>query len=425
MNGRYHWDKQLPDGVADLFYAEAARKRAAEERLRQVFFSYGYTEIIPPTFEHYESLATEAGAQLQEEMYRFFSREGRTLALRADMTIPIARIVGTKLYDQPLPLRFCYYAANVFRHEEPQAGRRHEFTQAGVELIGAAGEQADAEVMVLLVEALQKLSLRDFRISLGQAAFFKALVRESPISAETMALLWQAIDAKDDVTLRRLVASLELPAGKAAVLAALPQLQGGADVLDRADRLSLEPAARAAVRNLRRVYELLDAAGVAGHVRFDLAQVRGMDYYTGILFQVFVPGLGFPVCSGGRYDNLIAHFGADLPAVGFAMGVERLLLALEAQGVNLPVDIAPHVIVAGRPWAESIRLAAHARRRGLRVELELAARSGEDLIRYAVAREARYVLSRADEGCWRVWQGGAEKAYALDDLLEEMTHWSA
>ena len=108
MNGRYHWDKQLPDGVADLFYVEAARKRAAEERLRQVFFSYGYTEVIPPTFEHYESLATEAGAQLQEEMYRFFSREGRTLALRADMTIPIARIVGTKLYDQPLPLRLCY-----------------------------------------------------------------------------------------------------------------------------------------------------------------------------------------------------------------------------------------------------------------------------------------------------------------------------
>ena len=130
MNGRYHWDKQLPLGVADLFFEEAARKRAAEETLKRAFFSWGYTEIIPPTFEYYESLATEAGAQLQEEMYRFFSRDGHTLALRADLTIPTARIVGTKLYDQPLPLRFCY-TANVFRFEEPQAGRRHEFTQQG------------------------------------------------------------------------------------------------------------------------------------------------------------------------------------------------------------------------------------------------------------------------------------------------------
>jgi len=424
VNGRYHWDKQLPDGVADLFYVEAARKRAAEERLRQVFFSYGYTEVIPPTFEHYESLATEAGAQLQEEMYRFFSREGRTLALRADMTIPIARIVGTKLYDQPLPLRLCYYAANVFRHEEPQAGRRHEFTQAGVELIGAVGEQADAEVMVLLVEALQKLGLRDFRISLGQAAFFKALVREAPVPAETMALLRQAIDAKDDITLRRLVAELELPLGVAALFATLPQLQGGAEVLDSAERLCLEPTARAAVRNLRRVHQLLDAAGVADHVQFDLAQVRGMDYYTGILFQVFVPGLGFPICSGGRYDDLIAHFGADLPAVGFAMGVERLLLALEAQRVSLPVDIAPHVIISGQPWAESVRLAAAARRSGLRAELELTGRSEDDLIRYAVAKEARYLLSSAGAGRWRVWQKGAERICTLDDLLQEMMHWT-
>lgn len=424
MNGRYHWDKQLPEGVADLFYAEAARKRAAEERLRQVFFSYGYTEIIPPTFEHYESLATEAGAQLQEEMYRFFSREGRTLALRADMTIPIARIVGTKLYDQPLPLRFCYYAANVFRHEEPQAGRRHEFTQAGVELIGAAGEQADAEVMILLVEALQKLGLRDFRISLGQVAFFKALMRESPIPAETMALLRQALDVKDDITLRRLVAELELPLGVAALFAALPQLQGGPEMLDSAERLSLEPAARAAVRSLRRVHELLVAAGVADYVQFDLAQVRGMDYYTGILFQVFVPGLGFPICSGGRYDDLIAHFGADLPAVGFAMGVERLLLALEAQHVDLPVDIAPHLIISGQPWTESVRLASAARRNGLRAELELTGRSGDDLIRYAVAKEARYLLSSAGAERWRVWQRGVERICTLDDLLQEMMHWS-
>ena len=142
--------RQLPHGVSDLFFEQAAAKTALERLLESTFECWGYSRVIPPTFGYYETFATEASPQLQEEMYRFFDREGHVLALRPDMTVPTARLVGTRLYDQTLPFRF-YYIGSVFRYEEPQAGRQREFTQAGVELIGASTPEADAEVLAVAV----------------------------------------------------------------------------------------------------------------------------------------------------------------------------------------------------------------------------------------------------------------------------------
>ncbi len=423
MNGRYHWDKQLPHGVADLFFEEAARKRAAEDVLRSVFLSWGYTEIIPPTFEYYESLATEAGAQLQEEMYRFFDRQGHILALRADLTIPTARIVGTKLFDQPLPLRFCY-TASVFRYEEPQAGKRHEFSQAGIELIGAASEQADAEVVALLVEALQALGLRDFRINMGQIGFFKGLFREIAASEEEMALLREVIDVKDHVTLNRLLSKLNLPPEIRELFATLPELQGGPEVLQRAQELCAQPAVCAVLQSLRRTYDLLEAIGIADHISLDLGQLRGMEYYTGLLFQVFAPGIGFPICGGGRYDNLIAHFGPRLPAVGFAISLERALLALQRQA-RWEVDIAPHLVLPGQPWPECFQIAAEARRRGLRVEMDISGRTGGELAGYARNKKAHRVLCWEGGGQWRLMDEQGEKLLDRQGVLKEIGTWNA
>src|SRR5512136_329560 len=174
-------DRQLPHGVADLFFNDAARKRMVERTLADAFACWGYSEIIPPMFEYYESLAAEAGPQLREEMYRFFDRDGRTLALRADFTIPTARVVGTKLFDRAMPLRF-YSIGSVFRYEEPQAGMRREFTQAGIELIGPATADADAEAIALAMTALSALGLTDFRFTLGNAAYLDAMLRTVNLS---------------------------------------------------------------------------------------------------------------------------------------------------------------------------------------------------------------------------------------------------
>ena len=375
-------DKQLPHGVADLYFNDAARRRVVERALAETFAHWGYSEIIPPTFEYYESLAAEAGPQLREEMYRFFDRDGRTLALRADFTIPTARIVGTKLFDRTMPLRF-FYVGSVFRYEEPQAGIRREFTQAGIELIGASTADADAEAIALAMTALRAIGLEDFRFTLGNAAFLQALTRGLD-GGEDMALR-EVIRRKNTAELARLLASLELEPRQREAIAQIPGLWGGPEVLDRAE--CINEGTRAAVEHLRRVVERLTQYGLQDKITLDLAENRGMAYYTGILFEGFVEGLGFSVVSGGRYDALIAHFGPSIPAVGFAMGVERALMALRARG-RPSVNVAPDILAArGKDTA----LIQAARAGGQSVEVDVLERSDEGLREYARVRGAREI----------------------------------
>ena len=169
---------QIPHGVQDRFLVDAARRRQAEAAVCQCFTCWGYQEVIPPTYEYYDNLAVGASDGLKQAMYRFFDQQGRTLALRSDFTPQIARMAATKLFDQPMPLR-CSYVGSLFRHEEPQAGRKREFTQAGVELIGADTPAADAEIVALAVAALEALRLRGFQINLGQMGFFR-FTRQTP-----------------------------------------------------------------------------------------------------------------------------------------------------------------------------------------------------------------------------------------------------
>lgn len=420
MIEQHHWDKQLPYGVADLFFEEAAGTHRIEERLCETFSRWGYSRIIPPTFEYYESLATEAGAQLQEEMYRFFDREGRTLALRADLTIPTARIVGTKLYDQPLPLRF-FYAGNVFRYEEPQAGRRREFHQAGVELIGASNPQADAEVLALLVQALQAVGLTAFQIDVGQVAFFKGLLQDAGLHEEERQALIEAIQVKDHVTLRRLLETMELNADVADKLAMLPSLQGGMDVFERARGVALNPTTCEALDQLEATCGFLQEMNVFDHFRLDLAQLKGMEYYTGLMFQVFVPGVGFSICGGGRYDDLVAHFGPSLPAVGFALGVERLLLALREQD-QMAVDIMPEALIDGQNWIKANELADALRDLGLRIEVDVRDRDAESLVAYARDKGVSRVVLLDDKD-WHLVEKDGSRVVSSADLVREAQGW--
>jgi ATP phosphoribosyltransferase regulatory subunit len=372
------FDKQLPYGVADLFFNDAARRRALERALVETFAHWGYSEIIPPMFEYYESLAAEAGPQLREEMYRFFDRDGRTLALRADFTIPTARIVGAKLFDRAMPLRF-FYIGSVFRYEEPKAGMRREFTQAGIELIGARTPDADAEAIALAMSALRAIGLENFRFTVGNAAYVQALTRDL---ADDAAALIEALRRKNAPELARLIAARDLDPAHKRALAQLPTLWGGAEVLDRA--ACVNDDARAAVEHLRAVVARLNDFGVADRITLDLAESRGMAYYTGILFEGFVEGLGFSVASGGRYDNLIAHFGHNIPAVGFAIGIERALLASHP-----PASIAPEVIAQ----TYDARV-AEARARGQVIEVDIVNRDENALRAYARVRGAREIWWR-------------------------------
>jgi ATP phosphoribosyltransferase regulatory subunit len=409
----------LPHGVQDLVQGEAVRRRLAEATLRDLFQRWAYHEVIPPTVEYDESLAVGAGPDLRQAMYRFFDREGRTLALRADFTPQVARVAASKFIDRPLPLRF-FYVGSLFRCEEPQVGRQREFTQAGVELIGANTPVADAEVVALAAAALEELGIREYQINLGQMALFHALTEGFP--RDHLESIREATDHKNRV---RLLAALD-EAGVTGplhrLLARLPDLIGGVEVLDEA--LALGGSAAEAAECLAEVYDLLRAYGVADRVILDLGEVRGMDYYTGITFRGVAPGLGWPILSGGRYDELIGQFGPSQAAVGFGMGIERALL-VQSPGQGSAPHLSPHLLVQRCPHRACLAQVQRLRREGYRVEVDVLGRDGEALLAYARQRGARHVVRCQSDGGFRLLDAGQpDRQRSADQLVEEMRSWN-
>lgn len=413
-------DRLLPEGVRDLLFADAASWREMEAALRETWRAWGYREIILPTFEYAETLATDVGAAIDREMYRFFDRRGRTLALRPELTIPTARVAGTRLFDQPMPLRIAY-AGSAFRYEPPRAGRQHEFTQAGVELIGAPGSAADAEAVALAVASLRAAGLPEFRITLGHVGFFRGLLAGLGLPAPAASRLQGAVDRKAEAALW-LTDEIERssPRAREAALGLL-RLTGDAGVLAEAETLCLNPTMLAAVSDLRSVARILDGYGVAEAVSYDLAEVRDLDYYTGVTFEGFAPGLGFAIVSGGRYDDLIGHFGPAQPAVGWALTLDSVLLARELQGVRKGQPASDLLLSVGDDLS-CLAWANEARARGLRVEIDLAGLDGDALWQHAQERRIPRTAVRAEAGRLLVRDASGLRAVADDDW-EEVARW--
>lgn len=394
-------ESALPEGVRDLLFADAAAWREMEAALRRTWTAWGYREIILPTFEYADTLATDVGSALDAEMYRFFDRHGRTLALRPDLTIPTARVVATRLYDQPMPLRVAY-AGSVFRHEPPRAGRQHEFTQAGVELIGAPGSAADAEAIALAVAALRGLNLPGFKVTVGHIGYFRGLLDALALPAKAAERVRSAVDRKSEAELEAALAEArDLPPMVRRAVLALPRLAGDADVLAEAEAFCLNSRMMAALTSLREVSEQLAAYGVDGSVGYDLAEVRDLNYYTGVTFEGFAPGIGFSLISGGRYDDLIGHFGPPFPAVGWALTLDRVLLARELQGYRHEAP-APDVLLSANvgsdACAECLRWASAAREVGIAVTLDLSHADPDALWRQAQEAGAAKALLHTDDG---------------------------
>jgi ATP phosphoribosyltransferase regulatory subunit len=420
MEPSQHAQWPLPQGVVDLLYQDAASKRDLEAALRGCFRAWSYDELIPPSFEYADTLASEAGTQLAEEMYRFTDRDGRTLALRPDLTIPAARVVATRLHDQPMPLRL-FYVGSVFRYEAPQAGRQREFTQAGIELIGAGTPAADAEVLALTVEALAAAGLRHFQLALGQMAFFRALLAELDSPAGVLGALQSAIDRKNPADLAAALEQATASQPLRRAFTALPQLNGGPQILQQGRTICANPAMHAALDWLEALHGLLAAYGINDHITFDLGETRGMAYYTGITFKGYTPGLGFSICSGGRYDDLVGHFGRPQPAVGCALWVDRILLARQRQGWQ-PAPLVPDLLWAADACPDCLRVLLALRQRGLRVELDVSG-AGTDAFcqRAAGGRTPRVAICDGD-GVLLV-SGRETRRLSLDELAAEASTW--
>ncbi len=314
----------LPEGVTDLVGDEARRTRELEHKLRALFLSRRYEEVITPTFERQDALGVGLGEEARRRMYSLFDESGTPLALRPDVTTSVARLAASRLRARPRPLRL-FYAQSVFRRERLYEGRPREFRQAGVELIGARGPAADLEALALADAALRAAGITRHELHLGHIGFARGCLRAAGIPAEREAEALALVDRKDVLALTALVTALGVPAKAARPLLALPTLLGD-DALRRAKRIAPDAESRGAVAHLadlvRRARKASPALG--DRLVVDLSEVRGMDYYTGIMFEGLVPGFGAPLLLGGRYDGLVAQFGGSDPAVGFALVVERV-----------------------------------------------------------------------------------------------------
>jgi ATP phosphoribosyltransferase regulatory subunit len=253
-----------------------------------------------------------------------FDEQGNVLVLRSDTTVPIARIAATRYASVDPPLRFCYFA-HAYRGVRPQRGQSRELLQAGVELIGSPAPEGTAEALTVLCAALDAAGLETYRVGLGDASLYPALLESFGVQAvERERILTELVDG-DFVGVERELQGLALSDDDAELLLKVPRTRGGPEVLE-----ALSGPLQDAVTGMRQVHELLEPK-VAERIIFDLGLLRSLGYYTGAVFQVYDPAHGVPIGSGGRYDELLGRFGRPLPAVGFALNVERLHIALTGE----------------------------------------------------------------------------------------------
>jgi len=367
--GRNESSRQIPYGTKDFLPQEAAGKRQLENILAELFRRWGYDEVITPTFEYLETLTAGSDPAATQTMFKFFDQNNSLVALRPDMTAPIARVAATRLKEVASPLRL-FYLANVFRQEQTQTGRLCEFYQAGVELYGFAGAAADAEVVALAVEALSSAGLEKFQIGLGQVGFVNGLLQDAALPASFCRQIRHCLVTRNLVGLDETLAASGLDQARCEIIRAVPLLQGRQEVLNRAAKMVGDPASLAALENLAEIYRLLKSYGVEERIVFDLGLIRDFGYYTGLVFEGYAPGLGFPICGGGRYDGMLAAFGIDCPATGFALGMERIMLAMAKQGREFQAAPKELYVAWQEGWRDKATAEAAKRRRaGLTAEL--------------------------------------------------------
>lgn len=321
-----------PEGVRDIYGSEFVQKFELQQLLYHVLAERGYQGIETPTFEFFDVFSREVGTVPSRELYKFFDKEGNTLALRPDMTPSIARAVSKYFHDET-PIRLCYMG-NTFINYDKYQGRLKETTQLGAELMGEESVSADVELLSVLVEALKAAGLEEFQVSVGQVEFFKALLKEAGIGSEAEESLRRLISDKNRFAAEELLADYELSPKLRETFLEMATLSGSAEALEKAKALTDNPEALKALGRLEDIYRGLKEKGFEKYISFDLSMLSKYNYYTGIVFRAYSYGYGEPVAKGGRYDTLLSHFGRELPAVGFAIVVDQLQRALNSSEIR-------------------------------------------------------------------------------------------
>ena len=335
-------NSRLPAGVQDVLPRECSILTELKLKLEKKFSSAGFSPVLSAGLEYYETFSGKENAVPEERMFKMTDTDGKLLVLRPDTTLSIARIAATKLNSDRARLS---YLADKYDLENGGGLSSREIYQAGVECLGEEGAFSDAQCIAFAIECLKEAGLRDFIIDIGHVGYFKGLLEESGLSPFQAEDVRACINRKDTMNAERLLKKAGVSGDALNNILALPALFGSREVFSVAEALTHNSCARRAVDDLKNIDRLLTAMGYEGYISYDLGMIKPLSYYSGILFSGLVKDLGAPVLSGGRYDNLADAFGKHMPAVGFAMGLKRILVALERQGA-LPEEKKPLVIVA-------------------------------------------------------------------------------
>ncbi|AGX44102.1 ATP phosphoribosyltransferase regulatory subunit [Clostridium saccharobutylicum] len=358
----------LPEGTRDLILDECIIKRFLERNIDGIFEKWGYKEVITPTLEFYETFNYNSQSLKEEDMYKFFDNRGRILVLRPDMTIPIARVVETKLKDSKIPIKL-RYTSNVFRVHASLGGKRNEYTDCGVELIGLEDKKSDLEVLVLALEALKKLELRDFKLEIGNIGFFNGAFKNLDIDQEYKENIAQFIEDKNMKSLEDYLDTLDIKDEYKKFFNKLPWMFGDKKILEDAKNIAFNDDIKENLEYLEELYEQLDELGYGENVTFDLGMVPRLNYYTGIIFRGFGEGVGNTVLRGGRYDSLIQASKKYIPAIGFSIDINSVI-----PNVNIYNDLNNDenlckVFYGAENRIEAIKKSEELRREGFIVEL--------------------------------------------------------
>jgi len=385
-------------GMRDFLPKEAERMRCAEQVTRDLGQLYGYREVITPVVESYDLLAAKSGEEIRKRMYAFEDLGGRRVALRPEFTASIARLIATKMRNEPKPMRlFC--VGSLYRYDEPQYGRFREFWQANYELIGSVKPEADAEILMLTYDLMEKLGLRNYWLKIGHVGIIRGILAQEDVKKEQQNMIMQLLDKKqwDEA----LTATRELGVSQrcVATLKNVLKIRGKdiSQVLKKTEENVRDyESAAAAVENLREITGLIGESNAKFEMLIEAGFARGLEYYTGMIFEPYVPEMNIALSGGGRYDKLIELFGGEpTPAVGVAQGIDRLALAVKKQKVSSKIPEGKRAVII--PIDEKLRarvleLSLALRRVGVPVEIEVMGRTVSKALQDANRRNVTHAV---------------------------------
>lgn len=381
-----------PEGMKSYLPEQTLELKEVENKILEVFKLWGYNPVMTPILEYYDPLVMGIGQKLKNELFKLIDREGNIMALRPELTAPIARLISSRLKDLFFPLRLSY-SAPVFRYGDPQAGKNREIYQTGIELIGQNGALADAELIIIAVESIKNTGLKGLKLDLSHTAYLDGILNKLRLSENEEREIKTLLNLRNLVGLQQYIKKLDKKGVD--ILLKLPSLRGDENILAEALDLINNDLSQEAIKYLHDIYTYLKDYGVEKFINFDLSLIRGFDYYTGIIFEAFTEKLGYTICGGGRYDNLIARYGEkEIPAVGFAIGIERIQLALKKQGHFFNKEKIDGIIIFNEyNRKDALKIAKKFHEKGLKIILREGEEIDKDVINWAERIRVRNILS--------------------------------